>query len=345
MGTFKFLLIAALVVIGAFAAQVRADDMDFGAAEPFAEPSAVTTGPAGPIAETQKAGNPTPAGQAAAQAAFDSSAVESSTLRTSRGSIWDGIKKNLGSSYFNYARIKANEANRGHGALDSYNYLSLEYRMSRQEKIFFRPAFLFNFGGSDLRDRNVPSKFEWADAYFGYSSYALPWLPFDMDYKTELRAYLPTSEISQKTGMIGRLRGDLKGYVPLTKRSTFLLWFKPDYYLQSRTGSLNDRGIPQGNKHYGYELSANYYYNATRAVGLGGAVGHEQYWTHAVPIENREVYRTEELFLSAFLGVSVNGFLVHLGAEQSRNIARPRDSFEFARDTELEYFARTNYRF
>ncbi|MBK7892510.1 MAG: hypothetical protein IPJ84_17185 [Bdellovibrionales bacterium] len=317
MGSFRFVASAAMVIIGAFTVHAEADDMEFGPSEKTAASPATTGAVSG----------------------------DATTLRASPGSTWSAIKRDLSSGFFNFTSIKANEANRGHGSLESYNYLSLEYRLSREEKVFYRPAFLFNFGGSDLRDRDVASKFEWSDGYFGYSSYALPWLPFEMDYKTEIRAYLPTSEISQKNGMISRLRGDLKGYVPLTTRSTFLLWFKPDYFIQSRTASTNDRGFAQGNKHFGYDLSANYYYNATRAIGFGAAVGHEQYWTHASAAENLDVYRTENLNLSAFVGFSYVGFLTHIGFDQSRNIARPRDSFELVRDTETQYFARSYYRF
>ena len=317
MRSFRFVAVVAVAMIGAFSGRAEADDMEFGPSEETTTAPALTSSVAG----------------------------DATTLRASRGSTWDGIKKDLSSGFFNFTSIKANEANRGHGSLESYNYLSLEYRLSRAEKVFYRPAFLFNFGGSDLRDRDVASKFEWSDGYFGYSSYDLPWLPFEMDYKTEIRAYLPTSEISQKNGMIGRLRGDLKGYVPLTTRSTFLLWFKPDYFIQSRTASTNDRGFAQTNKHFGYDLSANYYYNASRALGIGAAVGHEQYWTHASAAENLDVYRTENLNLSAFIGIGYKGLLTHLGFDQSRNIARPRDSFEFVRDTETQYFARSYYRF
>lgn len=287
----------------------------------------------------------TPAQPSNTEASVSVTGEGASTLKTSKKSSWSEAKRNISTGFFNFSSVKANEVNRGYGKLESYNYLSLEYRLGRGEKVFYRPAFLFNFAGSDARNREVPSKFEWSDGYFGYVNYNLPWLPFAMDYKTEIRAYIPTSEFSQKAGMIGRLRGDLKAFAPLTSRSIFFLWFKPDYYIQSKTATADDRGFARGNRNFGYELSANYYYTMNRMLGLGSALGHEQYWTHASAAEGLDVIRSEDLFVSGFLGVSYRGLLTHIGFEQTRSLSRPRNSFELLRDSETQYFARSYYRF
>lgn len=300
-----------------------ADDMDFGSVEPE---------------QLQKGAPSLEEGSAATSAGTSSVSFGSDK--------WSQFKRNLGVGFFNYSNVVASEVNRGKGYLESYNYLSFEYRIGRGEKFFVRPAFLFQTSGEDLRGNRADSKFSWSDLYFGYASYNLPWLPFEMDYKSEFRVYVPTSETSQNSGMIARLRGDMKAYYPLTNRLTFLLWFKPDYFIQRRTAYVTDRGYANGTKDYGYELSANLYYQLRGGVfGFGGAVQHEQFWTHSSEIENIDIYRREDVSAQAFVGINAYGLLTHVGVDQTRNVSAPRDSLVAFRDTETQYFARSYYRF
>lgn len=319
---------AALCASFTFATSAWADDMDFGTLES----EQVKKG-----APSLEEGTPT---------------VEENTSTLSLGgpSKWSEIKRNIGAGYFNYANIKTNELNRGKGYLSTYNYLSLEYRVGRGQKVFIRPAFLFQTAGEEIRrDRNNPqqdSKFAWSDVYLGYSTYSIPWLPFNMDYKSELRVYLPTSETSQNTGMIARIRGDLKAHYPLTSRLTFLLWFKPEYFLQRRTAYTTTTGYVNGTKDYGYELSANLYYQLRGGMfGFGGSVQHEQSWTNPSVAEGLYVFRREDVSAQIFAGINAFGFFTHIGAEQSRNVSRPFGDLVAFNDTEMQYFARSYYRF
>ncbi len=273
-------------------------------------------------------------------------AVNTTAISTGK-SKWSEIKRNMGAGFFQYATVVASEVNRGKGNLDTYNYLTLEYRTGKGEKVFFRPAFLFQSSGQDLRGTNMPSKFAWSDVYLGYSSYSIPWLPFNMDYKTEVRLYLPTSETSQNEGMIARLRGDLKAHYPLSNRLTFLLWFKPDYFFQRRTVKMSTNGnFVNGTRDYGYELSANLFYLFRGGVfGYGGSIGHEQSWSHESVVERVSVFRREDVSIQAFVGVNAFGFLTHIGVDQTRNVSRPSGPLVGLTDTETQYFARTYYRF
>lgn len=318
-----------------------ADDMDFGGLKPeeIAEPSAPRDAP--------KSLNWTPptSESASGDGTLGTSAASISTSRAPK-SKWSEIRRNIGVGYFNYATVDTSEVNRGKGQLTTYNYLTLEYRTGRGEKVFFRPAFLLDSAGEDLRGTQSDSRLVWSDVYFGYSSYNIPWLPFNMDYKSEVRLYLPTSETSKNEGMIARLRGDMKAHYPLTNRLTFLLWFKPDYFFQRLTAKTNARGFANGTRHYGYDLSANIYYQLRGGVfGFGSSVAHEQTWTNESAIERLEVFRREDVAAQVFVGVNAAGFFSHIGVEQSRNVSRPRDAFVGFRDTEMQYFARSYYRF
>lgn len=316
------------------------DDMDFG----NLEPEQVKKG--APALEEDPRPNPGATTTLTEAPATADSLGAAATSKGSRGGSWGEIKRNIGVGFFNYSTVDTAEVNRNKGQLTSYNYPTFEYRTGRGEKVFFRPAFLFDTSGEDLRGKNQPSRFAWSDAYFGYASYNIPWLPFEMDYKSEIRVYVPTSDSSQNEGMIARIRGDLKAHYPLTSRLTFLLWFKPDYFVQSRTAKKNDAGYARGTRDYGYELSANLYYQMRGGVfGLGSSVQHEQNWMHASVVENLSTYYYEEVSAQVFLGVNAFGFLSHIGVEQKRDVARPRDEFVAFRDTEMQYFARSYYRF
>jgi hypothetical protein len=353
----KMTLFALITVFVGFQSAAEADDMDFGSIEveqvkkgvPSLDevlPKVDSVG-GGSTSGNGISTGPKKEPEKEPEMATATGALVGTTTVSSRKSKWSEIKRNFGAGFFQYANIAANEVNRSKGSLDTYNYMSLEYRTGRGEKIFVRPAFLYNTGGEDLRGKSQESKFSWSDLYFGYSSYSIPWLPFNMDYKTEIRVYLPTSDSSQNEGMIARLRGDLKAHYPLTSRLTFLLWFKPDYFIQRRTAKLSTNGrFANGTRNYGYELSANLFYQFRGAVwGLGGAVGHEQSWANDSVVEQVSVFRREDVSAQAFVGINAFGFLTHIGIDQTRNVSRPSTPLVALNDSETQYFARTYYRF
>lgn len=260
-------------------------------------------------------------------------------------STWSQIKRDLGVRFFNFTSANMAQANKDGGRLESYNYFSLEYRLSREEKIAIRPAFFLNSGGSNFRGQFEESSFEWSDLYINYANYSWRLLPFDMDYVSNIRVYLPTSEDSQTRGMIMRIRPYFIAGAPLTSRMTYAIHFQPDFYIQSRTGYANDRGYANGNRNYGYKVFGELAYRLNRTFSLFGNLGHDQMWNHSVPIERVDVYRTEEVEIGASLGVNWGGLASAIGISQSRNVARPRNDFSLFRDDETQYFARSYYRF
>lgn len=322
-------LVFGLLSVSIFSSAAFADDMDFGNLEAEqVKKNAPSLEEGKPVkAETEVVLDP---------------ATNTMTVKKVK---WSEIKRNIGVGFFQYANAGTDEWNRGRGNISTYDYLSLEYRTGRGEKVFVRPAFLFNTSGQDNRGVNQPSTFAWHDVYLGYSSYSLPWLPFEMDYKSEIRVYLPTGTLSQNEGMIARIRGDLKAHYPLTSRLTFLLWFKPDYFVQSRTAYQNGK-YTNGTRDYGYELSANLYYQMPGGVwGFGSAVQRSQSWAHASVTEQINIFQREEISAQVFVGINAYGLLMHIGVDQARDLIHTRSTFYGLNDTEMEYFARTYYRF
>lgn len=263
------------------------------------------------------------------------------------GSGWSEFKRNLGLRFFNFTSASMEQVGKDGGRLESYNYFSLQYRLSRTEAIAIRPAFFLNSGGSDFRGRFQESQFEWSDVYINYANYGLRFLPFDLDYVANLRLYLPTSEASQTRGMIARIRPYFIVGAPLTSRLTYSIHFQPDFYIQSRTGYANDRGYANGNRNYGYNLFGELAYRLNRTFSLVGNLGHNKMWHHSVPVENVAVYQIEEFDVGASVGINWRSLSTAVGVSQSRNVQRPfnNNSFSLFRDNETQYFARSYYRF
>lgn len=343
------LFLFSLIATMAFQSAAFADDMDFGNIEAEQVKKGAPSLQQAPVPAFTSP-EITPGAPAVTIVSPDSPAdpgtVNTTAVTVAKKSKWSEIKRNIGAGFFQYANVNASEINRSKGNLDTYNYLSLEYRTGKGEKVFIRPAFLYNTAGQDLRGTKQDAKFTASDLYVGYSSYSIPWLPFNMDYKTEVRLYLPTSDTSINEGMIARLRGDLKAHYPLTNRLTFLLWFKPDYFFQKRTVKTSASGFLNGTRDYGYELSANLFYLFRGGVwGLGTALGHEQSWSHDSVVERVSVFRREDVSAQAFVGINAFGFLMHIGVDQTRNVSQPRTPLVALNDVETQYFARTYYRF
>jgi hypothetical protein len=282
---------------------------------------------------------------AAAGGTVSSSSAGSESRASLSKSTWSEIKRNMGVRFFNFSSVDMAQAGKDGGRLESYNYFSLEYRLSRDEKIAIRPAFDLNSGGSNFRGKFEEADFEWSDLYINYANYSWRLLPFDMDYVSNIRVYLPTSEDSQTRGMIMRIRPYFIARAPLTSRMIYAIHFQPDFYVQSRTGYANDRGFANGNRNYGYKVFGELAYRLNRTFSIFGNLGHDQMWSHSVPIERVDVYRTEDLEIGASVGVKWGKLSSAIGISQSRNVARPRNDFSLFRDDETQYFARSYYRF
>lgn len=259
---------------------------------------------------------------------------------------WSEFKRNLSAFFFNMASVRMdNLNNQNSGNIDTYNYLSINYRLSREERISFRPVFTYNSAGPGFGGRDEESDAAWGDAYVQYTNFGWKLLPFNMTYITHFRAYLPTSENSQNRGLITQLRPYVIMIAPITSRLLFAIHMQGDYFIQRRTGYLNERGFPRGNANYGYNVFGEVVMRVNPVFGFGGSVGHKQRWNYAVPVENLAEFRFEDFTTSAFVNINYGGFLTAIGVNQARGLTRQTNQFSLFRDDETQYFARSVIRF
>ncbi len=278
----------------------------------------------------------------------------SSTVRLSDSVLAD-LLANTSFGFFNFTSTSMEQANQGGARLEAYNYISADYRLSRARRISLRPVFHWATSGANFRGEKKDGEIRLGDAFLNYSATDLLDLPFDFDFKGQMRVYAPTSQASRDSGMMVRLRPWLTASRRLTRNLEFSVNFEPDYYLQSRTASVDSTGRIVGTRNFGYESSVELQYRVSRRFGLGTSFGHDQSWSHASPenydpnVRGRD--RLNEAFVSESANFDVSGsasigslFMV-LGVSQKRDVLRPREPLSLFRSSESQYYLLSSYRF
>jgi hypothetical protein len=288
---------------------------------------------------------------------FDSPASESSALESSaasglatttmkRDSWLKRVARDFSVGFFNFSSVPMDQANQQAARIDAYNYFTFDYRIDRSRKISLRPVFQFGTAGTDYRNEYKASDFRLGDAFLNYTEYNIAILPADIEFSAQMRVYAPTSKTSSDQGLITRLRPWFIFSRTFSRSFEIVFNLEPDYYVQSRTGFLDDRNRVKGNRDFGYESSVDFNYRFNRTFGATTSVGHNEMWSHRVPVERvRDRYHTEELTLDASLNMGLKGLFMVAGVSQKRDIARPRGTFALMRENESQYYLLSSVRF
>ncbi|HRK08440.1 MAG TPA: hypothetical protein PLZ57_11775 [Pseudobdellovibrionaceae bacterium] len=272
--------------------------------------------------------------------------INTSAEGLSKARLWfNEARRNFSSGFFNFATAPMKYTNLGGGQVFTYNYLSLEYRLGRQQKISFRPVFMYAFAGTDDRGFYRDESFQWGDAFINYTHYDLFNLPFDFDVISQLKVYAPTGNSSRDRGMLTRIRPYFIASRVMAPRWSLNLHFQPDYYINERTSYLNERGFVYTNRHYGYEAFAEVNYRINRYFAAAGSFGHDQMWSHPSVANGQSEFRNEELRADASVSVFYKGLISAVGVSQKHDVLRPRRGLRVFHDEETSYYVRSFYRF
>lgn len=253
--------------------------------------------------------------------------------------------------FFNFSSAPMEQVNQRAARIEAYNYFSLGYRLSATETLALRPAFLLGTKGTNYRDEYKETSFSWADVFLNYKvKYIASRNGGDLDLGVDWRLYFPTSEESQRTGMITRLRPEINIKNSLRRLSlkkwSFVSRLEPDYYFQGRTASLDDKGEKAlGNRNYGYQGVAGIQYDFTRNVGAAVGIYHAQYWYYSSPANDvRDSFVTEQGGVDFSLGWGIGPAFLIAGISQKRDVLRPRSGFQLMKDSESEYYLLNTWR-
>jgi hypothetical protein len=256
------------------------------------------------------------------------------------------LRRSLSVGFFNFTSVNMEQAHQQAGRLDAYNYFNIDYHIDRSRKISLRPVFQWGTAGTDFKDEYKAGDFKLGDSFIDFIDYNLVELPFDLELSGQMRVYAPTSVDSSAHGMIARVRPWLILTRNLSRDLSVALNFEPDYYFQSRTGFLTDYGAVRGNRHFAYESQLELNYRFMGRLGGQVAMGHNETWSYAVPIEGvNEAYHQEDLTIDASLNTSFGGVFMVGGVSQKRDVARPRGKYAFMRSSESQYYLLTSMRF
>lgn len=239
-------------------------------------------------------------------------------------------------------------------AVDSYNYLSLNYKLDSTSKASMRLPFNFNSQGQDEYGSEVTSDFALNDIHFVYSNYDLGYIG-DVDLSGKVKWYLPTSRTSQNQKMISKIR--FEGYADyLITRSVLVAYIaKPDIYLQSQTASLNP-DVPQYDdgayvrdprsttKQFGLEHFVQFQWDINSMFSLTTKTGFNESWYHTSNVEELEGSHVTALRLGLSLWIRpMRGLSFTLGMSNDTNLNSYRGKdIAFVEPFNTQYSLMTN---
>lgn len=206
------------------------------------------------------------------------------------------------------SNMKPGKEEKSNRSVDSYDYLSVNYKIDSVQKASMRLPWYFNTAGNNEYGDEVTSDFALADIHFVYSNYDLGYIG-DVDLSGKVKAYLPTSKQSQNQGLITKIRFEGYADYQITRSLSVAYVAKPDIYWQSRTASLNDT-IPmyddgsfyvtdprQTNKQFGLEHYLQFQYDINSMFSVTSKTGFNESWYHTSNVEELDGSHTTALRL------------------------------------------------
>ncbi|MCB9024905.1 MAG: hypothetical protein H6625_01185 [Bdellovibrionaceae bacterium] len=240
-----------------------------------------------------------------------------------------------GLSYFNWATQDLAKTEEGRARLNTYNYLSINYRLNGG-MFSIRPTFFVNGSGYDDYDRKiVKSEVDLGDIYLQYSKYNIALLPGDIGLTGAIRVYLPQGDYAKRQGKISELRGKLYFSKPWGYGWNTTYMIEPRYSFFTERGYLTEYGNSAANR---YAVIWHYIEQAklfNDRYGISAQVGmkHNYYYDfESEGIQNR----IEEDFETAFYFLfNIDGVSIKAGLMQAHNVRRPNSKYEPGGDFKL----------
>lgn len=232
-------------------------------------------------------------------------------------STGDTYRKYWGLTLFSIASVRnsfrqVNEPR----TIDSYNYFGLNYRIDSDTRLSLRIPFLLNTEGYNMYNDKMVSKGQIQDIHVAYSRYDLGYIG-DIDLSGNVKAYMPTSEWSAKSGMIARFRGEIYFEYAIGRFSAISYGIKGDIFWQ-RNRSYIDYSIPRfddGNfmrdprgttRQYSLEHFVEAYIDINQYFTVKPRVGFDEDWYYSS--ETEALAGRHQTVLRSALGLEVRPF-------------------------------------
>lgn len=163
-----------------------------------------------------------------------------------------------GLSWFNWASVNMRDYREGEGRLETYNYLSFDYRINWDSKVSVRPEFYVSGAGRNFYGDDEKGEAEIGDIYAQY--FHKSWgLLGPVGVAGALRAYYPNSENSKRQKWLTKLQARMIFQAPVGNGFWITYHFRPMYLIQtqraSQTEFFNARANEQMRLEQGLEVS------------------------------------------------------------------------------------------
>lgn len=211
---------------------------------------------------------------------------ESSSKLNVKASPFEEIQGgNWGSSYFNLSVTEQTAIGRNtRPNIFMYQYVSLNYKMSRNNRLFFRPSFGYDTSGVDDRGKRVATLLKTEDFHMGWSTYN--WFQEPIKVDTSMKVYLPTSASSRDKNVIFKFRPEVKATWYFKKYSFLQYMFKPDLYYTRNATYLDDKGRANATRQYELEHFVEATFDVNKSQSFKIKLGFEEEWQNGSGAES-----------------------------------------------------------
>jgi hypothetical protein len=256
-------------------------------------------------------------------------------------------------SFFDFASVNRGVLDKGDARLETYNYLSFNYRLSDDQRLAIRPAFTYSTAGMNSFGDKLGQEVAASDLHFNYSNYDLGANDY-FKFSGSAKMYLPTSKFSQESTLQTRLAGQWTAETLTTRgwKLTYNLkpevyWFKDSAYKKtiktSQPGKASKTFFKTTqNKDAGLEQIVDATWFANRDLGLRLTVGFKDEWYQGSDKFKRNPYRAETFKWGPGFDFRLNGRVSFIGGiENSWPVIKPRSTQGLLKADETVYYLMT----
>jgi hypothetical protein len=231
--------------------------------------------------------------------------------------------------------------------IDSYNYISFNYKIDYTKRVSIRPTFNMNTTGYDsiLRE-DKPSKIEVGDIYLQYADYNFALLPGNIGVLAQFRLFLPTSESSREQKTLAKLGGWFIFSRPFGDSWELNFHTKGYFYWQSQKSYDGGKSYPSHTKKYKWENYFEFGKMFNEKFGFSTRFGLKMEEKHGSSVYDSEPRHTNTLitglsfrynyawYLNFIFGISNE--IYNVNNQEDRTPLQPED---------LEFILLTFFRF
>lgn len=172
--------------------------------------------------------------QGAAVSAWAQSSEEDNLTGENAAELPDNYNR-WGFSYFGATNLAQRQLEDTKAAsLDVYNYIGVNYKLTRSTKLYVRPSFNVTSAGTNKYGDVLQSGAKLNDTTIGYANYN--WFKIGtQSFSAALKLTLPTSEYAQQLRQIARIKFEMFTDLYDEGRWEVSYGFKPEYTISNET--------------------------------------------------------------------------------------------------------------